>query len=214
MTEPIQLVDVWRRSLEATVKFYSEIGGLAVEWVESLLSTASDSIGAMNPVETTRASAKAEVTPPSTASSTRATMSTMVLEAEAGQKALGVFLVENGFSRTVSASATAGTFIDDKGNQIKPLLEFHPPSAMLEPGEQVLVRVAAGITEVMKPGVRYRGEIAVPDVPGTRIPVVILRIAVAKARPPKKIGSSSTVVGRSRKSSRRSSVRKAKRHHA
>jgi len=177
MSQPLELTDVWRRSLEATVQFYSTLGKLAADCLESLLATTagtdsglkSDANGSPHAVSQEHIAAKP------------APASLMVLEAEAGRKALGLFLVENGFSRAVSAEVTASPFVDDHGNEIKAMVEFQPASVTLQPGEQSLVKVLASIHKNMPAGVRYRGEIGVPGLMGTRIPVVLERTAAAKA---------------------------------
>ena len=215
MSEPVQLSDVWRRSLEATVQFYSAMGKLAFDCLETLLATAGNSNSAVTP----------DGNPPTSGTVDRAGSSTrpspvpvpmMVLEGEAGRKALGVFLLENGFSRAVSASATASAFVDDEGNEINPTVEFQPPAITLQPGEQILVKVLASISRDIPAGIRYRGEIGVPGLMGTRIPVVLGRTAGAKATasrmnrgtPPS--GSSASVGGKSpgRNSPRRKSKKR------
>ena len=120
MSQPLELTDVWRRSLEATVQFYSTLGKLAADCLESLLATAGTDSGL---------NSDANVPPPVAVNQERtaakpAPVSMMVLEAEAGRKALGLFLVENGFSRAVSAEVTASPFVDDQGNEIKAMVEF------------------------------------------------------------------------------------------
>src|SRR6267142_456139 len=187
MTQPLELTDVWRRSLEATVQFYSTLGKLAADCLESLLATAATNSGldsdanAPPPVAVNQEGTAARPAP----------VSMMVLEAEGGQKALGVFLVENGFSRAVSAAATASAFVDDHGNEIKAMVEFQPASVTLQPGEQILVKVLASIHKDMPAGIRYRGEIGVPSLMGTRIPVVLERTAEAKAPKPRRAHTTS-----------------------
>ena len=191
MTQPVQLTDVWRRSLEATVQFYSTMGKLAFDCLETLLATAGNSNSAINTDESRPGSVSVD----REAGSTRPNpvpVSMMVLEAEAGRKALGVFLVENGFSRAVSGSATASAFVDDRGNEIRPSVEFQPSAITLEPGEQILVKVLASINKDIPAGIRYRGEIGVPGLMGTRIPVVLGRTIKAKARGSKKSHATSS----------------------
>ncbi len=178
MSQPLELTDVWRRSLEATVQFYSTLGKLAADCLESMLATTAGTDSGLNSDANVppRVAVKQERT-----AAKPAPISMMVLEAEAGRKALGLFLVENGFSRAVSAEVTASPFLDDHGNEIKAMVEFQPASVTLQPGEQSLVKVLASIHKNMPAGVRYRGEIGVPGLMGTRIPVVLERTAAAKA---------------------------------
>ena len=70
----------------------------------------------------------------------------MVLEASAGEVALGVFLVENSLGQEVKAPVVASAFTDDKGRQLKPSLTFDPPIITLRPREQLLVRAQAQVT--------------------------------------------------------------------
>ena len=211
MTQPIQLTDVWRRSLEATVQFYSAMGKLAFDCLETLLATAGNSNSSVSPDGNRPASVSVDREASST--TPNPVPVSMVLEGEVGRKALGVFLVENGFSRAVSASATASAFVDDDGNEINPTVEFQPTSITLEPGEQILVKVLASIGKDMPAGIRYRGEIGVPGLMGTRIPVVLGRTPEAKAKGSKKShatspsGAGSGIPGRN--SPRRKSKKRA-----
>ena len=198
MSQPLQLTDVWRRSLEATVQFYSAMGEIAVDCVQTLLATTPES----NPVVAKDGNI------PSAAQSDNhapAPLSMMVLEAEAGRKALGVFLVENGFSRAVSAAATASPFVDEEGNELKPTVEFEPSSITLQPGEQILVKVLVSISKDMPAGVRYRGEIGVPGLMGTRIPVVMGRTVEAKVPGAASALTASAPAAKRRKTSGRNS---------
>lgn len=195
MSQPVQLTDVWRRSLDATVQFYSALGELAVDCLETLLATTTNSNFGLN--SDANAPTPAVVNQVNTAPQPPP-VSMMVLEADVSRKAMGVFLVENGFSRAVSAAATASAFVDDQGNEINPTVEFQPASVTLQPGEQILVKVLATISRDMPAGIRYRGEIGVPGLMGTRIPVVLGRIAGAKASGSKKARATSTAGARSR----------------
>jgi hypothetical protein len=213
MSQPVQLTDVWRRSLEATVQFYSAMGKLAFDCLETLLATAGDSNSKVSP-EGNRSSVSVDREASSTSNPAPVSM---VLEGEVGRKALGVFLVENGFSRAVSASATASAFVDEDGNEINPTVEFQPTSITLEPGEQILVKVLASIDRDMPAGIRYRGEIGVPGLMGTRIPVVLGRTAEAKAKRTKKSRATSpggSPGAHSRTSGRNSPRRKSKKRAA
>jgi hypothetical protein len=211
MSEPLQVTDVWQRGLDATIQFYSALGKLTVEYMNSLLATTSDSITNMTPVAASTASTSDGGSTPAPTPSQPATVSTMVLEAPAGSKAMGVFLVENVLERVVSVSASTGPFTNDRGNEINASLEFQPPAVTLQPGEQALVKVVADISKQMAPGDRYRGEIGVVGLPGTRIPVVIGRTAETETRASGKVRSSSTARARRPTSNRKSPARKSQR---
>ncbi|MCM3873272.1 MAG: hypothetical protein ND895_21530 [Pyrinomonadaceae bacterium] len=207
MTQPIQLTDVWRRSLDATVQFYSTMGKLAFECLETLLATAGNSSSDVKADGDRPISVSVDREPASTKPNP-VPASMMVLEAAAGGTALGVFLVENGFSRAVSAVATASAFVDEDGNEINPAVEFQPAAIMLQPGEQVLVKVLASISKDIPAGIRYRGEIGVPGLMGTRIPVVLGRTAEAKSPTSKKRNAASPASARGRIPDHNSSPRR------
>jgi hypothetical protein len=105
---------------------------------------------------------------------------TIVIEAAAGRSGLGVFMVENTTARTVSAPVGISSFADPAGNEAKPKVRFSPEVIALDPGDQVLVQVAATVDRTLDPGVRYQAEISIPQLSGTRIPLVVRR------RPPKR----------------------------
>jgi hypothetical protein len=50
---------------------------------------------------------------------------------------------------------------------------------VLPPGEEAVVRVALVVDERMEPGLEYRGELSVPDLPGTSIPIVARKTLAA-----------------------------------
>jgi hypothetical protein len=99
----------------------------------------------------------------------------LVLEAEAGATAVGVFLVENNLPHAVNARPKATALIDAYDRQIQPAITFDPAEVALKPGEQMLVRILAVIDEALEPNIRYRGELIVQELPGTHIPFVVRR---------------------------------------
>ena len=101
----------------------------------------------------------------------------MVLEAEGGGTAIGVFLVENLLAEKVSAPVSASSFADPDGREVAVPLAFDPEVVILEPGEQILVRVTAQVADDLEADVSYRAELAVPGVIGTKVPIVARRRA-------------------------------------
>jgi hypothetical protein len=61
------------------------------------------------------------------------------------------------------------------GRTAKPQIRFAPEVVTLDPGDQVLVQVAAKVGSTLDPGVRYRAEISVPSLSGMRVPLVVKR---------------------------------------
>jgi hypothetical protein len=174
MSEPVEIMDVWRRTLEATVRFYSTIGELAVDYLQSLLASTTT----LETTPTSKTDAPGPAPPMSQAAPITKSprpMSTMVLEAADGTQAVGVFLVENLLSRPVTAAPAASELMGEDGRKVKSSLIFQPPSMTLAPGEQTLVRVVASFGKNMRPGVRYQGEIRVPGLLGTSIPLALCK---------------------------------------
>jgi hypothetical protein len=99
----------------------------------------------------------------------------MVLEAPAGQTAVGAFMVQNRLAQRVAAPVVPSAFLDPSGAEVRPALAFEPDVVSLESGEQGLVRVTATIDERLGPGVGYRGEVTVPGPSGDRIALVLRR---------------------------------------
>ncbi len=194
MSERLQLMDVWRRALDVNIQYYTAMGQLAVDLVKTLVSTITDLQTETPPVEQSQEAAAPTSRPPSSspASNATASTSTLVLEAEAGQAALGAFLVENRLGRKVSAPVVASAFTDPQGTAVNPLIQFEPSLINLEAGEQVLVRILAQIDESLQTEVRYRGEASVPGLGGMSVPLV-LRRREATATAPAATAKPSTV---------------------
>jgi hypothetical protein len=88
-----------------------------------------------------------------------------------------VFLVENLLTEKVSAPVSASAVAAPDGREVAVPLAFDPEVVVLEPGEQILVRVAARVDDGLEADVSYRAEVAVPGVIGTRVPIVVRRRA-------------------------------------
>ena len=99
----------------------------------------------------------------------------MLLEEAAGKSALGVFLVENLSADPVSAEIAVSPLSGPTGENAPTALRFSPERIALDPGDQVLVQIAAPIDEALEPGVRYRAEISIPGLSGVRVPIAVRR---------------------------------------
>lgn len=166
-----ELASAWRDAAEAGVRYYTRLGGLALELAETLVPA----IGELRP--TVRLSpdppsrpASKTPDPPSDAG-----RQTIVIEAAAGRSGLGVFMVENTTARKVSAPVGVSAFTDAGGREVSPAVNFSPDVISLEPGDQVLVQVAAAVNDTLEPGVRYQAEISIPRLAGAKIPLVVRR---------------------------------------
>jgi len=180
MTNFSGIDELWRRALELNVRYYTSLGKLTAEYFKDLAVAMSSVSQAAGQQPTAAAPAGARpVAAPRPAAQPAATPVT-VLEGEAGSTAMGVFLVGNSLPQDVSARVSASPMVDENGRQGKVEFVFDPPVISLRAGEQLLVRVMAVIDPTLDIGASYRGELSIPELGGTRIPVSVRRRAAAK----------------------------------
>jgi hypothetical protein len=101
----------------------------------------------------------------------------LLLEAEAGDHASAIFLVENSRPECVSGQFSVSGFVDATGRQASPTIMFSPSEIRLEPGEQTLVQVVALIDKALEPDVRYLAEISIPGLSDSRVTIAACRRA-------------------------------------
>lgn len=174
MSQQIELADILRRAFNANMQYYMTLSELAADCLQALIG--SDK----NPASTHTANSNSDtgahdIFNANNPRSSEAPVTTIVLESEAGGLALGAFLIENALSAPVDAPIEVSEFVGPDGAEIRPLIKFEPDAVRLESKEQVLVRVVARIDKALDPGVRYRGVIHVPGLPGTQVPLVLRR---------------------------------------
>jgi hypothetical protein len=162
-----------RKALDLNLRFYSSLGRLTVDYWRELFSTITGPTNSS--ADSTHAVASpAQVGMPAPAGAAPSKVPVaMVLEAEPGSVALGVFLVENHHDAPVDSAVVASFFKNPAGVAVQPTLTFDPPRVVLKPGEQILVRVSTTIGTELEPDTRYAGEFAVPGLKGTSIPVIL-----------------------------------------
>jgi hypothetical protein len=175
VTDRLGFPDALKQVFDASVRYYEGIGRLTLEYWRASLTALGDlplpkrtGTGAERP-----AGGGAEPNAGPTRNTSPSLTPAMVLEAEAGAQAVGVFLVENRLPRKVSAPVVGTAFVDEKGREVRPVLRFEPEVVTLEPGEQVLVRVAALVDQSLEPETSYRGEVTVPGLTGGRVRLVL-----------------------------------------
>jgi hypothetical protein len=169
MAEQPGLEQIWRRALEANARYYEALGQVTTEYLKALVGVLGDVKLPASLAGRAAAPVPPAATPPAPAPSA------MVLEAPAGQPAVGAFMVQNRLGQRVAAPVVTSAFLDPSGVEVRPALAFEPDVVSLESGEQVLVRVTATIDERLEPGVGYRGEVTVPGLSGDRIALVLRR---------------------------------------
>ena len=179
-----ELADGWNAGLEAGLRYWGTFGRLAVESITALVPLVAE----LRPDDRQRIEViDANSSPP-------AAESTILVEAEAGQSGVGVFLVENTTAVQLSAPVSASAFHDPRGREVHPTIAFRPEVVTLDPGDQQVVQVAAAVDESLEPGVRYHASISVPGLPATRLPIVLRRRqgAAPRAKPQAKAATTSS----------------------
>src|SRR5258707_804095 len=172
------LEGLWRRSLDLNIRYYGALNRLTADYLKDLVTAVSETQSSQpadggSPTRQTVESALQVEAPPPPRSAQQA--GAMVLEGEAGTSAVGVFLVENHLTRDISARVVASAFFAENGHEARPVMLFDPETIALRSGEQLLVRVSTVIDESLDPEVRYTGQFTIPELVGTRIPVVLRR---------------------------------------
>jgi hypothetical protein len=160
-----ELTRLWRRALEENLRYYGAVARLTGEYGRAVAGTARDLASG------SRASQAA-----ATAAPNPAPAPIMALEAEAGSSAVGLFVVENRSPRRVTAPVELPALADPEGRAAQVALAFEPETLDLGPGEQTLVQVSVAVDEGLREEVDYRGELHVPALPGTRVPIVVRRL--------------------------------------
>ena len=154
-----------RRALDLNVRFYSDLTRLGVDYLRDI----SQAFGELRPEagkgERSTHEGHAE----------RPAARVLVLEAPAGATATAEFVVTNHLKTVVSTRVAITPFVDSTGHLADVELTFEPDDIELQPGEQVIVRVKTRIGEAMHAGASYRGELTVPDLGGSGIPIVVRR---------------------------------------
>jgi len=190
MAERPGLVEAWTRALEANARYYQALGELTSNWLRELAGLGSAVRlprvtvlpGAAAPAprpsapypSAPRPGAR-QVPPGGPAAGPPTPAASLVLEAAAGERAAGAFLVENTLGRRVEQPVEAGPFTDAAGGRAPLPLEFSPATVGLDPGEQVVVRVTVVVPDTLQGD--HRGTARVAGVPHAEIPVVVRRIA-------------------------------------
>ena len=153
-----ELASAWRETTEAALRYWGRLGRLALESVTALARADDES----PPAEPRPAA------PP-------AVPRTILVEAEAGESGMGVFLVENTTNGRLSIPVSVSSFLDEEGREVHPIVTFRPETITLDPGDQLVVQVTVAVDETLVPDVRYHAQISVPELSEARIPIAVRR---------------------------------------
>jgi len=166
-----------KRAVDLNVRYYSGVGQLMATYWKDLAMTFSDLATTQAPASAPRAQ-----TPPPAPKTQQSAV--MVLEAESGKEALGVFLVENHLDRNISTRVVPSTFLDADRNEIMPSFVFDPEAVSLRFGEQVLIRVSVRIDDTFALDVPYQGSFSIPELTGSTVRIVLRRRSAAPESTP------------------------------
>ena len=172
------LVDAWRRAMDANLKYYESWGRLAGDWLRELQNAAAAlrptvNLPAVNvPVVTTPVSTPDDgvSAAPSPATNGVATRAAVVLEGEPLAVASGALLVENHLDHAVTATVVADPFVDSNGVEIAVEFDVLPRSVELPARAAAIVRIHA---ELPSDAGELHSTLHVPDLPGTSVPVIL-----------------------------------------
>lgn len=170
MSKRPTFAEIAQRAVDVHVRYYASLAQLVIDSLGALFGT----------ILTVRAEAPGNFLARESRSSgdpaeKQSPVSAIVLEGTVGSHPMGVFLVENGLSREICTPVVNSAFTDPAGRKVEPDFLFEPKIIRLAPKEQMLVRMTVPIGKALQPNVGYRGEVIIPDLPSTRVPVVLRR---------------------------------------
>jgi hypothetical protein len=167
--------DTLRRAIEAYVDYYQSLGKATGEYVRTLTSILWGVDLPITLGSSPRSSAEDErrsdpAPPPASSAETV----TLILEGSSGSDVRSVFAVSNDLDREVSAPVMSTGAV---GPNTVLALRASPSIVTLARGERQLVEVGALISEEMVEGADYVGEVSVPGLSASGIPIVVRRVA-------------------------------------
>jgi len=176
MADAMQLPEPLKQIVDVNLGYYRALGRVTADYVKALgqvWTEAASSLGVVPGVTPDPRRSHAPTAPRPTPA--------LLLEAESGQSAQAVFMVNNELARTVSATVMTSDFASADGRSLQPSLRVQPGSITLEPGGRTLVQLTALVDDALVPGLSYRGEVSVPGLSDAPIPVVLRRKPSAPA---------------------------------
>jgi hypothetical protein len=165
------LESTFKRTLEANCRYYEAMANATASYLQTLAALLTD-------VVASRASSPSAAVASASASSANAqsrAASTLVLEGVAGTRAVAAFAVDNSLDVGVTASVEASRFRSEHGHEIEASLTLEPARFTLQPGERQQILISATFGEHMQADVSYRGQIRVPHLSNTVVPVLLRR---------------------------------------
>src|SRR2546423_7096496 len=197
MADRLDVAETWRKMMEANLRYYEGLIGLSADYLGAVLGTLGQFRLPQPAVRQPAASGGAPAAAPDV--HVHSPAPALVLEAQPGRAAMGAFLVENHLAERVVAPIVTSAFRDPAGREVRPQLRFDPESIALNPGEQILVRVAAAIDAGIEAGTTYRGEVSIPGLSNSRVRLAIRRRQVEPPPTAARVRQPSPSAGRARR---------------
>jgi len=166
--------DTLKRVFDANLRCYEGLSRVTADYLQALARVWTEA-GASVIGSAASAAVRPAAAPPAPPPAAPPSPVALVLEAESGQIAQVVVMVENKLHRQVSATVVTSPFSSRVGEEIRPTLRVQPGTITLEPGGRALVQISALVDDRLESGVRYRGEVTVPGLSDTPIPVMLRR---------------------------------------
>jgi hypothetical protein len=166
-----------RQVIDLNVRYYKALGLATLEYMQGLASFLSRNMrrdaAAPSPFPFRAPRPAPAPAPPAEPASV------IVLEAAAGHRAEGAFAVANQLARPVTATIEVSPFRDESGADAHVQVEVSPTRMSLDPGQQVVVHIAAAISDDLLTSIAYRGFVSVPGLSDRPIPILVRRVAAA-----------------------------------
>jgi hypothetical protein len=172
-SEPMAIDDLLRRTINLNLRYYASVGMLTADYLRDLAEVVAASSADMRPFSQRHSPRAAHPEPPPPPAAHAGPM--MVFEAEAGQAAIGVFLVENHLPHEVRATVAVSKMTDPSGNPLDLPFTFDPPFVSLKSREQVFIRATVLITDMQRPDVSYTGQISIPELGASSVSILVRR---------------------------------------
>lgn len=174
------LGEVLRRAVDANIRYYEAWGKIAGDYLRELREVVNDLSPEVRLPKVVVPTAASRTTPsratvePAARAAGPAPRPSLVLQAGEQGTAAGAVLVENHLSHPVSAKVEAHL---EGGAAVA--ITVDPDRVDLAPGESAIVRVQVSLPDDGGPLEDVRGQLLVPELVGTAVPLLIRR-----GRPP------------------------------
>ena len=170
MGEKTPLEDVMRRAYDANVRYWESVNRATTDYMQTVTRLWAEAPLTVAPTLRTAAQrAGAAVFGDSNPAPA------LLLEGPAGTEARAVVMLTNDLTREVEAAVVASALEGPSGETVGLRLRTDPEVVRLAAGSRAPVTLMVDISDLLTPGVDYRGEVNVPGLSPKGVPVVVRR---------------------------------------